>query len=66
MPFEKCPGLPGKIYTPEPNASGSRKHPCRDCFCCQNCSDERCGLCLGPRRSELEAGSGCPESAKPA
>jgi len=46
MPFEQRPGLPGKVYVPARDSKCGRKHPCRDCFACQNCSNERCGLCL--------------------
>jgi len=45
MPFVKTPGLIGKLYIPEPFTGRPHKHPCRDCFCCQQCSDERCTIC---------------------
>jgi hypothetical protein len=45
MPFIKIEGFAGNIYVPEKNP-GKQKHPCRDCYSCQFCSDERCGLCL--------------------
>lgn len=51
MPFVRLKGLPGKFYVPE-SASESRKHPCRDCFHCQMCSDTRCAAC---RRSGDDA-----------
>jgi len=51
MPFEKRPGLPGKVYIPEYRSECARKHACPDCFTCQNCSDERCGLCLSKKES---------------
>jgi len=41
--FERIAGIPGKCYRPE--GRGRRKHPCRDCFSCQLCSQERCALC---------------------
>jgi len=28
----------------------SKKHPCHDCYHCQWCRDERCGLCLKTHR----------------
>lgn len=28
-----------------------KKHPCPDCRYCQWCSDDRCRLCLGEKRS---------------
>ena len=45
MGFVRLPGLSGKVYVPEPCPAASKKHPCRDCFNCQRCSDDRCGLC---------------------
>jgi hypothetical protein len=57
VPFIKVPGLSGRIYVPEPCSAASKKHPCRDCFDCQQCGDDRCSLC----RSETmaAAGRGC-------
>ena len=43
--FVRVPGLSGKVYVPEPCPAASKKHPCRDCFGCQQCSDDRCWLC---------------------
>jgi hypothetical protein len=45
MPFVRVPGLSGMVYVPEPCPAALKKHPCRDCFDCQRCSDDRCGLC---------------------
>jgi len=45
MTFVRVPGLRGKVYVPEPCSAASKKHPCRDCFGCQRCSDDRCSLC---------------------
>ncbi len=45
MPFIKIEGFTGNIYVPETNHM-KKKHPCKDCFSCQFCSDERCELCL--------------------
>lgn len=53
MPFIMVPGLSGKVYVPEPCAAASKKHPCRDCFGCQQCSEDRCSLCR-------DAGPGAP------
>ncbi len=50
MPFVSVPGLNGKVYVPEEIREGSKKHPCRDCFSCQECSDDRCRVCLGLRK----------------
>ena len=49
MPFVSAPGLKGKIYVPEDSREGDKKHPCQDCFVCQHCSDDRCGVCLNSR-----------------
>jgi hypothetical protein len=43
--FVRVPGLIGKVYVPKPCPAASKKHPCRDCFGCQRCSDDRCCLC---------------------
>ena len=45
MPFVKVPGLPGKVYVPEKKRNCPKKHPCRDCFSCDVCSDDRCRVC---------------------
>jgi len=49
MPFESVPGLKGKVYVPEESREGSKKYACKDCFSCQHCSDDRCGVCLSLR-----------------
>jgi len=45
MPFVKVPGVTGKVYVPEASAGQTKKHPCPDCFACQQCSDDRCNVC---------------------
>jgi len=50
MPFESVPGLKGKVYVPEASREGSKKYPCKDCFSCQHCSDDRCGVCFSLRQ----------------
>jgi hypothetical protein len=45
MPFVKMPGVIGKVYVPEPIPGQAQKHPCLDCFACQQCSDDRCTVC---------------------
>jgi len=45
MPFVKMPGVIGKVYVPEPIPGQTQKHPCPDCFACQQCSDDRCTVC---------------------
>ena len=46
MPFVSVPGLKGKVYAPEETRKSAKKHQCRDCFSCQQCSDDRCRVCL--------------------
>ena len=46
MAFVTVPGLEGKVYVPEKNSGEKRKHHCEDCYFCQQCSDDRCNLCL--------------------
>jgi hypothetical protein len=45
MAWVKAPGLTGKVYVPDEKLQESKKHPCKDCFACQMCSDDRCSLC---------------------
>jgi hypothetical protein len=45
MPFIHLPGLLGKIYVPDAPATPLKKHPCADCFACQDCADSRCRVC---------------------
>lgn len=45
MPFIRIQGLDGNVFVPECCSLDSKKHPCRDCFNCQHCSDDRCRLC---------------------
>jgi hypothetical protein len=45
MGFVKVPGLPGRVYVPDPAPQDRKKHPCKDCFCCEFCSDDRCRVC---------------------
>ena len=49
MPFATVPGLKGKVYVPRSPGGCVKKHPCKDCFSCQNCSDDRCRVCLNQR-----------------
>lgn len=52
MPFVSHPGLPGKVYIPVFNTEKFRKHPCRDCFSCQRCGEDRCQVCRGVSEKE--------------
>jgi hypothetical protein len=47
MAFVDFPGLPGKIYVPDADPKATKKHPCPDCRCCQECSARRCLACRG-------------------
>ncbi|MCU0848207.1 MAG: hypothetical protein MUD12_09995 [Spirochaetes bacterium] len=47
MAFVEIKGFPGRLFVPDENVD--KKHPCADCFACQFCSDERCGLCLSKK-----------------
>ena len=49
MAFVSIPGVKGKVYAPEVRAASLKKHPCKDCFSCQLCSDDRCNLCLSQK-----------------
>jgi len=44
MPWQTVPGLAGKVYVPDISKKG-KKYLCKDCFACQNCSQERCQVC---------------------
>jgi hypothetical protein len=45
MPFAQIPGFPGKLFVPEKQHDYAKKHPCKDCFSCHHCSDDRCRVC---------------------
>ena len=49
MPWQTIPGVIGKVFVPE-SAVKAKKHPCNDCFACQNCSQERCRVCRQEKR----------------
>lgn len=49
MPYKRLKGVKGLVYVPE-HDGGDAKHNCKDCFCCQWCSDSRCELCLKGRQ----------------
>ena len=55
MPFVSHPGLPGKVFVPVFNPERSRKHPCRDCFSCQLCGEDRCQVCRGEAEKDAES-----------
>lgn len=49
MPFVTISGLRGKVHVPQAPECCAKKHSCKDCFSCQNCSDDRCRVCLSQR-----------------
>ncbi len=49
MPFVNISGLRGKVYVPQAPEGRTKKNPCKDCFSCQNCNDDRCRVCLSQR-----------------
>jgi hypothetical protein len=52
MGFIRMEGVCGQVFVPE-GSPEPKKHPCPDCFECQQCSDDRCRLC-----SDGDAGGG--------
>ncbi len=46
MAFVEISGMKGKLFVPEVQDNKEKKYPCRDCYACQHCSDERCAFCL--------------------
>jgi len=46
MPFVKAKGIDGLVFIPDTENSTHKKHPCRDCSACRNCSDSACRICL--------------------
>lgn len=44
MPWQTLPNVKGKVYIPE-FSDKIKKYPCKDCFECQSCSQERCHVC---------------------
>jgi hypothetical protein len=61
MAFIRLPGTTGKVYVPERGATVAKKHPCRDCYNCQLCSEDRCRLCRC--RSVRKTGGTTPDAA---
>jgi hypothetical protein len=55
QPFVSMAGFK-RVYDPEPQGFGNAKHLCRDCHCCQFCSDARCHAC---RSGEHPQRKGC-------
>jgi hypothetical protein len=45
LTFIIIPGVKGKVFKPEERFDFPKKHPCKNCYSCQLCSDDRCTLC---------------------
>ncbi len=61
MPFIKLCGLTGRVYVPPTGRPHPQKHPCRDCFNCLGCSDDRCSLCRPPSAARRDGEESAPE-----
>ncbi len=59
MVWVNVPGLAGKVYVPEDASQVQQKHPCKACFSCQWCDENRCRVCRGD-----QAEMGDPSSRK--
>jgi hypothetical protein len=46
MPFIKMDGVDGLVYVPDTHVKTKKKHPCKDCEVCRQCSDACCHICL--------------------
>jgi hypothetical protein len=57
MQFVFVPGLKGKVYVPENQQERLKKYPCKDCYFCQLCSDDRCRVCLGTKTNNCQKSS---------
>jgi hypothetical protein len=53
MAWINVPGLAGKVYLPEDTGHVQKKHPCKACFACQWCDENRCQVC---RNGSAESG----------
>ena len=45
MTFEAVRGLKGKVYVPAATEGAARRYPCKECYVCQLCSEDRCRVC---------------------
>ena len=57
MTFVSVPGIKGKVYIPQETDRSLKKYPCKDCFSCQQCSDDRCRVCRDQRNCRCDARS---------
>ncbi len=52
MAWVNVPGLAGKVYVPDDAGQARKKHPCKTCFSCQWCDENRCQVCRnGPEET---------------
>ncbi len=52
MAWKCIEGLPGRVFIPDEEEEGlPKKHPCKSCFSCQQCGENRCRICLNARCS---------------
>ena len=71
MTFIVIPGVKGKVFKPEECFDFPKKHPCKNCYSCQLCSDDRCTLCRTSQtcgkeiRPSEDTKSGCPHKHSP-
>ncbi len=59
MAWINVPGLAGKVYLPDDAGQLQKKHPCKACFSCQWCDENRCQVC----RNDHEKADG-PSSSR--
>lgn len=45
MAWINVPGLTGKVFLPDDVGQMQKKHPCKTCFSCQWCDENRCHVC---------------------
>ena len=57
MAWMRMKGIKGLVYEPEVDPQATRKHHCKDCFCCRMCRDVCCIECL--KRKAGRTGGGC-------
>jgi hypothetical protein len=54
MPFVAHRTMKGLFYVPPTSGTRRKKYSCPDCFYCQWCSEQRCGLCRTCRPAESQ------------
>jgi hypothetical protein len=61
--FVKVPGLIGRVYVPEAHPDDAQKYPCRDCYVCQMCGENRCTVCRNRRENCPQEPGKAPDHA---